>query len=106
MEYPMIKFSPPETSPKYAGRMTRIGMTTLMVITHGAVAVAIVGVLAQHGADQLINRRQVLAPLRVTVLRFQQRSDSLVFCASRFRGVRLGRFLFGHAAILADLLPP
>jgi signal transduction histidine kinase len=46
----MIKFSPPETSPKYAGRMTRIGMTTLMVITHGAVAVAIL-MLTQLVAD-------------------------------------------------------
>jgi signal transduction histidine kinase len=36
----MFKFSPPPTN-EYAGRMTRLGMTTLLVITHGAVAVLI-----------------------------------------------------------------
>ncbi len=35
----MIKFSPPQTTPENAGRMTRIGMATLLVITHGTVGV-------------------------------------------------------------------
>jgi signal transduction histidine kinase len=40
----MIKFSP-KTTPENAGRMTRIGMTTLMVITHCAVAAMTISLL-------------------------------------------------------------
>lgn len=35
----MIKLSPSETNPKYIGRMTRMGMTTFMVLTHVSTAV-------------------------------------------------------------------
>jgi signal transduction histidine kinase len=37
----MIKFSPPETTPRYEGRMTRIGMTTFLVLLHVGLAMMI-----------------------------------------------------------------
>ncbi|MDX2141452.1 MAG: sensor histidine kinase [Chloroflexota bacterium] len=37
----MIKLSPPETSEKYAGRMTRIGMTTFLVLLHVGLAIMV-----------------------------------------------------------------
>ncbi len=46
----MIKFSPPKSKPEYVGRMTRMGMTTLMILTHGAAALLTL-ILAQQVRD-------------------------------------------------------
>src|SRR5690606_12513322 len=68
-----------------------------------AIAVDVGRVLAQDGAHQLVNRREVLAPFRVAVEVFEQPGDDLVLGATFGQSLRGKRRLDGRHYSLSKI---